>query len=78
MIKTACEYLKKKYKSYDFFKMAYKHDAEHDVAKIVTILRDFYVNTECFYKVNYINRVSVCFYIEKYLKRVYVCFSVRN
>jgi len=34
--------------SYDYFKKAYKHDAEHDVAKIVTILRMFYVNTECF------------------------------
>ena len=33
MIKTACKN-SKKYKSYDYFKMAYKHDAEHDVAKI--------------------------------------------
>jgi len=28
--------------------MAYKHDAEHDVAKNVTILPGFYVNAECF------------------------------
>ena len=32
MIKTACKNYKK-YKSYDYFKKAYKHDAEHDVAK---------------------------------------------
>ena len=71
--------------------MAYKHDAEHDVAKIITILRGFvcqygvflqsklYKTRLCvFLQQNYINRVYVCFYIEKYLKRVYVCFSVRN
>jgi len=32
MIKTAC--IKSEiYKSYDYFKMTHKHDAEHDVAK---------------------------------------------
>ena len=31
----------KKYKSYDYFKKAYKPDAEHDVTKNVTILRIF-------------------------------------
>jgi len=45
--KAACKNAEK-YKSYDYFKMAYKHDAEHDVAKNVTILTGFYVNTECF------------------------------
>ena len=35
MLKTACKKYKK-YKSYDYFKKAYKHDAEHDVAKNVT------------------------------------------
>ena len=43
MIKAACQILKNT-KMYDYFKMAYKHDAEHDV----TSLWDFYVNTECF------------------------------
>jgi len=47
MIKKACKNYKK-YNSYDYFKKAYKHDTEHDVAKNVTILRIFYVNTECF------------------------------
>jgi len=28
--------------------MVYKHDAEHGVAKNVTVLMGFYVNTECF------------------------------
>ena len=47
VIKTACKNYEN-YKSYDYFKKAYKHDAEHDVAKNVTILRIFNVNTECF------------------------------
>jgi len=38
-----------KYKSYDYLKKAYKHDAEHDVAKKRHNFEDFfYVNTECF------------------------------
>ena len=45
--KTACKKYEK-YKSYDYFKKAYKYDAEHDVAKNVTILMIFNVNTECF------------------------------
>ena len=38
MIKTACKN-SEKYTGYDYFKKAYKHDAEHVVAKHVTILR---------------------------------------
>ena len=48
MIKTACKNYEK-YKSYDYLMKAYKHDAEHDVAKNVTILRIFNVNLECFF-----------------------------
>ena len=36
MIKTACKN-SEKYKCSDYLKKAYKHDAEHDVAKNVTI-----------------------------------------
>ena len=35
VIKTACQNYEK-YKSYDYFKKAYKHAAEPDVAKNVT------------------------------------------
>jgi len=28
--------------------MAYKHDAEHDIAKNVTTLTGFYINVKCF------------------------------
>jgi len=41
MIKTACKN-SEKYKSTDYFKMAYKHDAEHDAAKNVTVLGVLY------------------------------------
>ena len=38
--KAACKN-SEKYKSYDYFKMAYKHDAEHDVAKTSQFWRVF-------------------------------------
>jgi len=40
MIKTACKNVEK-YKSNDYFKKSYEHDAEHDDAKYVTILMIF-------------------------------------
>jgi len=36
--KTACKN-SEKYKSYDNFKMVYNHDAEHDVAKHIAMVR---------------------------------------
>ena len=44
----------KKYKSYDYFRMAYKDDAEHDFAKNVPILTGFDLNTECLF-------LKICF-----------------
>jgi len=43
IIKTACK-ISEQYKSYDYFKKAYKHDAEHDVAKMSHFLGFFSVS----------------------------------
>jgi len=43
MLKTAWK-KSEKYKSYDYFEMAYKHDAEHDVAMERHNCEGFYFN----------------------------------
>ena len=42
IIKAACK-ISEQYKIYDYFKKAYKHDAEHDVAKMSHFLGFFSV-----------------------------------
>ena len=70
------------------FRMAYKRDAEHDIAQNVTILTGFYVNTECLslkicFKITFetlihiLNIITITFVIKNYaLEFLFFCRDV--
>ena len=61
-----------------FFKMAYKHDAEHDVAKNVKILTGFYVNTECFSLKICLKKIMIFETMSHILKPITITFVITN